>query len=151
MYVPAGWSEDTEKCKMKRVKDNVWKITLSPTIRDWFGSGSTPIEQLGLIIRSSDGKKGINADTFVEIQDDKYNGFVAEDAEIKSMPSGLQYGINVVDNSTVALVLYEAQKAVTSVIMIMHTLWVILIIGNVPMMRAQRCIMTKRLNVGGLC
>ena len=110
MYVPAGWSEDTEKCKMKRVKDNVWKITLSPTIRDWFGSGSTPIEQLGLIIRSSDGKKGINADTFVEIQDDKYNGFVAEDAEIKSMPSGLQYGINVIDNSTVALVLYEAQK-----------------------------------------
>lgn len=110
MYVPAGWDEDTEKCKMKRVKENVWKISLTPTIRDWFGSGSTPIEQLGLIIRTSDGKKGINADSFIAIQDDKYNGFVAEDAEVKAMPSGLQHGINVIDNSTVALVLYEAQK-----------------------------------------
>ena len=56
MYVPAAWTEDTEKCKMVRVKENVWKITLSPTIRDWFGSGSTPIEQLGLIIRTTDNK-----------------------------------------------------------------------------------------------
>lgn len=62
MYVPAAWTEDTEKkkCKMVRVKENVWKITLSPTIRDWFGSGSTPIEQLGLIIRTTDGKKKRN-------------------------------------------------------------------------------------------
>ena len=43
MYVPAAWTEDTEKCKMVRVKENVWKITLSPTIRDWFGSGSTQL------------------------------------------------------------------------------------------------------------
>ena len=40
MYVPAEWNEDTEKCKMKLVKENVWKITLSPSIREWYGSGS---------------------------------------------------------------------------------------------------------------
>lgn len=107
MYVPAEWTEDTEKCKMKRVKENVWKITLSPTIRDWFGSGSTPIEQLGLIIRTTDGTKGIQEDVFVDIQDDKYNGFTPGETTFKSMPSGLEYGINVIDNSTVALVLYE--------------------------------------------
>ena len=111
MYVPAEWTEDKEKCKMKRVKENVWKITLSPTIRDWFGSGSTPIEQLGLIIRMSSAeeeiKKGIQEDVFVDIQDDKYNGFTPGETTIKSMPSGLEYGINVIDNSTVTLVLYE--------------------------------------------
>lgn len=113
MYVPAGWDEDTEKCKMKRVKENVWKITLSPTIRDWFGSGSTPIEQLGLIIRTTGGIKGIQEDVFVDIQDDKYNGFTPGETTFKSMPSGLEYGINVIDNSTVTLVLYEKDNTNT--------------------------------------
>ena len=63
MYVPAAWTENADKCKMSRVKENVWKITLSPSIRDWFGSGSTPVEQLGLIIRTADGVKGIEEDT----------------------------------------------------------------------------------------
>ena len=110
MYVPAAWTEDTEKCKMVRVKENVWKITLSPTIRDWFGSGSTPIEQLGLIIRTTDGKKGIEEDTFVDIEDDKYNSFTPGEIKLESMPSGLQHGINIIDNHTVALVLYEKDK-----------------------------------------
>ncbi|WP_195477084.1 MULTISPECIES: alpha-amylase family glycosyl hydrolase [Bacteroides] len=110
MYVPAAWTEDTEKCKMVRVKENVWKITLSPTIRDWFGSGSTPIEQLGLIIRTTDGKKGIEEDTFVDIEDDKYNSFTPGEIKLESMPSGLQHGINIIDNHTVTLVLYEKDK-----------------------------------------
>lgn len=107
MYVPAGWDEDTEKCKMKLVKENVWKITLGPSIRDWFGSGSTPVEQLGLIIRTSDGEKGEPADHFEDIIDNKYVGFTPAEPEMKDMPAGLQHGINIIDNSTVALVLYE--------------------------------------------
>lgn len=111
LYVPAAWSENLDKCKMVRVKDNVWKITLSPSIRDWFGSGSTPIQQLGLIIRTADGeKKGINEDVFMDIEDNKYNGFVPAEPTIATMPSGLQHGINIIDNSTVTLVLYEKDK-----------------------------------------
>lgn len=110
MYVPAEWNEDTEKCKMKLVKENVWKITLSPSIREWYGSGTTPIERLGLIIRTSDGVKGLPQDYFADSQDNKYNGFTPGETTIKSMPEGLDYGINVLDNSTVALVLYEKDK-----------------------------------------
>lgn len=113
MYVPAAWDEDTDKCKMTRVKDNVWKISLTPSIRDWFGSGTTPIEQLGLIIRTTDGTKGIEEDTYVEIQDDVYNGFTPAAIQYATMPSGLEYGINVIDNSTVTLVLYEKDNTNT--------------------------------------
>ncbi|WP_294554611.1 alpha-amylase family glycosyl hydrolase [uncultured Bacteroides sp.] len=107
MYVPAAWTENINKCKMSRVKENVWKITLSPSIRDWFGSGSTPIQQLGLIIRTAAGVKGIEEDTFVDIEDEKYNGFTPGEIQFAPMPSGLQHGINIIDNSTVTLVLYE--------------------------------------------
>lgn len=110
MYVPAAWTENADKCKMSRVKENVWKITLSPSIRDWFGSGSTPVEQLGLIIRTADGVKGIEEDTYVDIEDNKYSSFTPSEVVFASMPSGLQHGINVIDNSTVALVLYEKDK-----------------------------------------
>ena len=111
MYVPTEWTENTDKNRMDRVKENVWKITLSPTIRDWFGSGSTPVTRLGLIIRTADGSiKGIQEDTFVDIQDDKYKGFEPTDGETKAMPKGLDYGINIIDNSTVTLVLYEKPK-----------------------------------------
>lgn len=110
LYVPAGWNENLDKCKMVRVKDNVWKITLSPSIRDWFGSGSTPIEQLGLLIRTADGVKGIEENTYTDIEDNKYNGFVPAEAKMATMPSGLQHGINIIDNSTVTLVLYEKDK-----------------------------------------
>ena len=27
---------------------NIWSITLSPNIREWFGSGKTPVNQLGI-------------------------------------------------------------------------------------------------------
>src|SRR5699024_3753139 len=110
MYVPAAWTENADKCKMSRVKENVWKITLSPSIRDWFGSGSTPVEQLGLIIRTADGVKGIEEDTYVDIEDNKYSSFTPAEVVFAPMPSGLQHGINVIDNSTVALVLYEKDK-----------------------------------------
>ena len=47
---------------------NVWSITLSPNIREWFGSGKTPVSRLGIVIRSADGsKKGIESDSFVEV------------------------------------------------------------------------------------
>ncbi len=111
LYVPTEWTENTEKNLMSRIQDDVWKITLSPTIREWFGSGTTPVTKLGLIIRTADGNtKGIEEDTFVDIQDDLYDTFVAEDGPEATMPSGLDYGINIVDNSTVTLVLYEKPK-----------------------------------------
>lgn len=112
MYVPADWNVNIEKCKMTKVEDNTWSITLSPSIREWYGSGTTAIEQIGVIVRSEDGtKKGVDEDVFAKITDNKFDSFVPGEIKRATMPAGLDYGINAVDNSTVTLVLYDSDKA----------------------------------------
>lgn len=106
-FVPASWDKNLDKCKMQKMDTNTWSITLSPNIREWFGSGTTPINQIGLVIRSSDGtKKGIEADSFIPVTDTKYKGFTPAVIVEKSMPSGLQEGINISGNN-VTFVLYD--------------------------------------------
>ena len=108
LFVPAEWTENKDKCKMTLTEANVWSITLSPNIREWFGSGKTPVSRLGIVIRSADGsKKGIESDSFVEVTDTKYEGFVPGEIKTAAVPAGMVEGINVVDNSTVTLVLYD--------------------------------------------
>ena len=82
MHVPADWNTNVDKCKMDRVADNIWSITLEPSIRQWFGSGETPVRQLGIVIRSADGsKKGLDGDSFVTVTDRLYKPF--EPAAVK--------------------------------------------------------------------
>lgn len=107
-FVPADWSENKDKCKMASAGDNAWSITLNPNIREWFGTGTTPVNQLGVVIRSADGsKKGLESDSFIPVTDTKYEGFVPGEIKTATLPAGVVEGINVVDNSTVTLVLYD--------------------------------------------
>ena len=111
LYVPAAWEQNLEKCKMAVVEPNVWSITLSPSIRQWFGSGETPVTKIGIVIRSADGtKKGIENDFFITVTDNRFHPF--EPAAIKHapLPSNAIDGINIIDNSTVTLVLYDKDK-----------------------------------------
>lgn len=111
LYVPAAWDQNLEKCKMAVVEPNVWSITLSPSIRQWFGSGETPVTKIGIVIRSTDGtKKGIENDFFITVTDNRFHPF--EPAAIKHapLPSNAIDGINIIDNSTVTLVLYDKDK-----------------------------------------
>lgn len=108
MYVPAEWNQNIAKCKMSKLEDNVWSITLSPSLRQWFSSGETPIQKLGIVIRSADGsKKGIDSDSFITVTDSKYTAFTPAAIKEASLPGGVQEGINIVNNSTVTLVLYD--------------------------------------------
>lgn len=109
LFVPASWSTNIDKCKMAKDADSQWSITLAPSIRNWFSSGSTPVNKLGIVIRSSDGtKKGIDNDSFVSVTDEKYKDFQPAAITEKAMPSGLQYGINIgSDKTSVTLVLYD--------------------------------------------
>lgn len=112
LFVPADWTENKEKCKMTSTEANVWSITLSPNIREWFGSGETPVNKLGVVIRSADGsKKGIEEDSFIAVTDTKYEGFVPAAIKTAALPGEVVEGINVVDNSTVTLVLYDEDKS----------------------------------------
>lgn len=106
--VPAEWSQNIDKCKMTRTENNVWTITLSPSIRAWFNSGTTAITRLGFVIRSADGtKKGIAEDFFVNVTDDQYKPFTPAAIQYAPLPANVKEGINIVNNTTVTLVLYD--------------------------------------------
>lgn len=111
LYVPAEWDENLDKCRMERIEDNTWSIKLQPSVRQWFGSGETPVQKLGVVIRSADGtKKGVEEDQFISVKDNVYTGFQPGEVKTGTMPQGLVEGINVVDASTVTLVLYDLDK-----------------------------------------
>lgn len=109
MYVPADWNENIAKCKMTKVEANVWSITLSPNIRQWFGVASgTPVQKIGIVFRNTDGsKKGIESDSFIAVTDDTFQPGETTKA---SQPAGTVDGINVINNSTVTLVMYDKDK-----------------------------------------
>lgn len=111
MFVPADWDKNIEKCKMKKESDNVWSITLSPSIRKWFGAGTTSVQKLGIVIRSSDGtKKGIADDSFVTVTDNEYS-FTPGEVEKASVPANMEYGINIgSDNKSVTFVMYDKDR-----------------------------------------
>ena len=111
-YVPAAWDENKDPCKMTAGAANVWSITLSPSIRQWFSSGETPVKKLGIVIRSADGtKKGIEEDSFISVTDTKHQGFVPGEVKYGTMPSGMKEGINVHNTRNAAtFVLYDKDK-----------------------------------------
>lgn len=109
-FQPSAWTDNNAKYKMQQVEENTWSITLSPTLREWFASGTTPIEQIGLIVRTADGSKQTTPDFLHEVTDGLYEGFQASAPVEKAMPAGVQHGINIIDNQTVTLVLYDRNK-----------------------------------------
>ena len=110
-FVPAGWAQNIEKCKMTPDGENVWKLKLTPTIRAWFGSGETAVNKIGIVIRNEDGsKKGVAEDTFVTVTDSKYKGFQPAAIMMGTLPAGAKIGINVINNTTVTLVLADKDK-----------------------------------------
>lgn len=111
IYQPSSWTDNNAKYKMTKVEANVWNIKLSSSIRHWFGSGETPVTKLGVIVRSSDGtKKGIKNDFFIPVTDNKYKPFQPGAIKTGTLPAGTTQGINIIDNSTVTLVLYDKDK-----------------------------------------
>ena len=110
-HVPAEWDQNLPHCKMSKVEgtQNTWSISLNPSLRQWYESGDTPITKLGIVVRSADGSKQTE-DLFIEVTDTKQSAFQPAPAKIANMPQGLQHGINVSNNNTVTLVLYDKDK-----------------------------------------
>ena len=108
LYVPAEWAVNIEKCKMTKVEANVWSIKYSSTIRQWFSSGETAINKIGIVVRNADGsKKGVDEDFFVTLTDSKYKAFEPGAIKNAAQPANVKHGINIIDNSTVTFVLYD--------------------------------------------
>ena len=80
-YVQAGWEENIEKCKFTKDASaaDTWHLELTPSVREYFNSGTTAVTQIGIVIRSQDSKlKGIQEDRFIAVTDDKYQPFLPE-------------------------------------------------------------------------
>lgn len=110
-FVPAEWNENQQKCKMTKVEGELstWTIKLTSSIRQWYNSGTTPVNKLGIVVRSADGLKK-SEDLFIPVTDTKFKAFEPAAIKTGTIPAGLQHGINIVDNSTVTLVLYDKDK-----------------------------------------
>ena len=102
----SSWGDNSEKYKLSKVSgQKLWTMTLSPSIRDFFASGTNPVERIGILARTKDKTKQ-TGDYFIKVTDSKYG---VETPSV-SMPAGLKHGINYIDESTVTLVLYGLDK-----------------------------------------
>ncbi|MGN1215148.1 MAG: alpha-amylase family glycosyl hydrolase [Candidatus Cryptobacteroides sp.] len=106
MYVQADWNTNIDKCRFQPMEEaNLWKLDLKPTIREYFGSGDTPVNKIGVVVRSADGSMQTE-DLFIKVNDSK-NTFVPDPVVNESLPSGAKHGINYNPDGSVTLVLYD--------------------------------------------
>ncbi|MDR3119418.1 MAG: alpha-amylase [Mediterranea sp.] len=104
LFVPAGWNENITKCKMAKGEENVWSLSLSSSVRSWFGvTNGMPIQKIGIVFRSSDGTKQ-EPDAFIDVAD---NTFRPAGTVLEAQPAGTREGINIIDGTTVTFVLYD--------------------------------------------
>ena len=108
-FVQAEWNENIDKCKwIPTGETDLWKLEITPTIREWFGSGDAEVSRIGVVVRSKDGSKQ-TPDLFVQVSDTK-NKFEPVDPVKEAMPSGCSHGINYNPDGSVTVVLYDKDK-----------------------------------------
>lgn len=108
-FVPAGWAVNTDKCRMEKVADNVWKLSMTPSLREWYGSGTSAVCYLGIVIRNADGSRQTSPDFILEVDDDLYEFDTFEAAPVvkETMPADMEYGINYLSDTSVGLAFYD--------------------------------------------
>lgn len=108
-FVVADWTENIDKCRWSPTEEkNLWSLELTPSIREYFGSGTTEVSCISVVVRNSSGTKQ-TSDMFLPVNDSKY-AFTPEDVVMESLPSGARPGINYNQDGTVTLVLLEKDK-----------------------------------------
>ena len=106
-HVQANWNTNLEKCHFIPTDEpNVWKLELTPTIRQWFGADDEEvINKIGVVVRNANGTKQ-TIDLFCTVEDPQ-NTITYDKVEKASVPNGMVPGINYINDSTVTLVLKE--------------------------------------------
>ena len=113
-FVPTDWGTTEEKTHFTKVADNHWEFRMEPSIREYFGSGETPVTKIALIVRTADGNtKSHEADQFCSVQDNKYKAeeFVPDPLVTKKLPEGVEHGINYNADGSVTFVFYDKDTA----------------------------------------
>jgi len=113
-YVPTDWGTTEEKTHFTKVADNHWEFKMEPSIREYFGSGETPVTKIALIVRTADGNtKSHDEDQFCSVIDDKYKAeeFTPDPLVTKKLPEGVKHGINYNTDGSVTFVFYDKDTA----------------------------------------
>ena len=113
-FVPTEWGTTEEKTHFTKVADNHWEFKMEPSIREYFGSGETPVTKIALIVRTADGNtKSHEDDQFCAVQDNKFQAeeFVPDPLVTKKLPEGVNYGINYNADGSVTFVVYDKDTA----------------------------------------
>ncbi len=114
MFVPSEWGVADEKVHFTKVGDNSWELKLEPSVREYFGSGETPITKIALIVRSEDGEiKSHDQDQFCSTIDNLYQAeaFVPDPVVTGRVPEGTEHGINYNADGSVTFVFYDHDTA----------------------------------------
>lgn len=109
MYVPFDWAVNDPKCQFKSIGTDSWELEIGPSVREFFGSGETPVNCLAIVVRSADGTLQTRPDQFCSVTDNKFQvePFDPDPVEDAVMPSGLKHGVNINSDNSVTFVLYD--------------------------------------------
>ena len=116
-FVPTDWGTTEEKTHFTKVADNHWEFRMEPSIREYFGSGDTPVTRIALIVRTADGNtKSHDADQFCSVTDNKFQAeeFTPDALVTKKMPEGVKHGINYNADGSVTFAFYDKDTAGSS-------------------------------------
>ena len=107
--VQADWGSNIDKCKFQKTETpNLWKLEITPTIREWFGAEDEEVFRICVVDRTAGGSAQ-TADLFVAVEDSK-NAFTPDAVVEESLPAGVQHGINYNEDGSVTFVFYEKDK-----------------------------------------
>ncbi len=108
--VQADWGSNTDKCRFQPTDDSsLYKLEITPSIREWFGSGDTEVFRIAVVVRNADGSKQ-TSDLFLSVKDGK-NAFTPAPVVEEPLPAGAKHGINYNADGSVTFVFYEKDKA----------------------------------------
>lgn len=103
-YVKTQWNENTEAIKMVKVGMNKWSFTIPQSIRGFLGvPADRPMQELAMVIRNADGSMQ-SKNIYIPVNDPT---FQPAQSAMAARPAGTVEGINIIDPTSVTLVLYD--------------------------------------------
>ena len=119
-YVIAEWSENTDKAKLTKVSDNLYKLKISPSINEFYGvEEEDTVLQMAFVFRNSDGSKtGREADAgdiFADVYQSGLNLNITSPSNDYIIQSGEQIQITVSSNESDSMILLIDNVEVTKV------------------------------------
>ncbi|MFA5815010.1 MAG: alpha-amylase family glycosyl hydrolase [Bacteroidales bacterium] len=120
-YVVAGWSENTNKAKLKSLGNNLWELKIGPSIRSFYAVPATEkILKLAFVFRDATGSKtgrsADGSDIFADVFEAGLNiNFVKPDKEFLAVDPGSAIDIQIAAISADSVVLFRDSVRITGV------------------------------------